>query len=158
MRRFRVGEHAQAAGATHSQQIANWLAHQRQRNPELRTTLLPVSRLCLEKGTIARHANGKAIEYGEENAWMDPQTIQEIEQMIMDQGLDETIMHIAVRHPTLTELLTDKAVYQRFVEGENIPVVWRKRLLALTKVRNAELRGMGLLVYLRKAHLRKGRN
>lgn len=158
MRRLRGANTEASAPVSHSQQIANWLAHQRQRNPELRATLLPVSRLCLEKGSEFRSGSGKKIVYEEEHAWMDPQTIQEVEHMIMDQGLEETVMHIAVQHPALTELLTDQKAYQRFVEEERIPVIWRKRLLALTNVRNAELRGMGLLVYLRKAHIRKARN
>ncbi|MEK6902058.1 MAG: hypothetical protein AABX02_00525, partial [archaeon] len=158
MRRLRGNEETPARGVSHSQQIANWLAHQRQRHPELRTTLLPVSRLCLEKATPERSGSGMSGEYSSENAWMNPQTIREIERMIMDQGMDETVMHIAVRHPALTELLTDTHAYQRFIERENIPEVWRKRLYALSRVRNAELRGMGLLVYLRKAHVRKARS
>src|SRR5262245_40479368 len=95
MRRLRGGEHAPTIGVSHSQQIATWPAHQRQRNPELRTTLLPVSRLCMEKNTPSRATSLRAARFNGENAWMNPQTIQEVEQMIMDQGLDETVMHIA---------------------------------------------------------------
>jgi hypothetical protein len=80
--------------------------------------------------------------------------LSQIEQMIVKDGLDETVLRIAPQFPRLTELLTEKTSLMQFLEYEDVPEKWRKALHAFAKCPNNELRAVGTVVYLRKAHRR----
>ncbi len=134
--------------------LATWLTRQAGHHPRMRAAINPFRRLAL-----APHgAPGPTFQGNEEvvmvteNEPMKKEWLKKIEHMIVHRGLDETIIQIAPQFPKLTELLTDTEATQRFVASKNIPLKWKKPLQSFATCSNEQLRAVGLLLYLRKAH------
>ncbi|MFH0970254.1 MAG: hypothetical protein V1776_02220 [Candidatus Diapherotrites archaeon] len=138
---------------------ATWLAKQATHNPGMRTAIHPFRRLALIPSKERNPTlNGKMKERIEDyvviagNEPIPKEWLQRIEQMVMSRGLDETSIHIAHQFPRLTELLTDPNSTIQFVNSQKIPEKWRRPLGAFARCPNEQLRAVGLLLYLRKAH------
>jgi hypothetical protein len=72
--------------------------------------------------------------------------------MVLNQGVDETVVRIAPQFPRLTELLTDPNAFTQFIESGGVPQKWKKPLQSFARTPNEQLRAIGLLLYLRKAY------
>lgn len=126
--------------------LATWFAHQAGHQPKLRVAIQPFRRLALTPAPKTRTIRLGEVEQVPKNV------LSQIEQMIVKDGLDETVLRIAPQFPRLTELLTEKTALMQFLEYEEVPEKWRKALHAFAKCPNNELRAVGTVVYLRKAH------
>lgn len=128
--------------------LATWFAHQAGHQPKLRVAIQPFRRLALTPAPKTRTIRLGEVESVPKNV------LSQIEQMIVKDGLDETVLRIAPQFPRLTELLTEKETLVQFLENEEVPEKWKKALHSFAKCPNNELRAVGTVVYLRKAHRR----
>ncbi len=131
--------------------LATWFAHQAGHHPSLRTAIQPFRRLALTPAPKTRTIRLGEVENVPKNV------LSQIEQMIVQDGLDETVLRIAPRFPRLTELLTEKETLLEFLHTTDVPEKWKKALHTFAQGPNHELRAVGTAIYLRKAHRKTNR-
>ncbi len=79
--------------------------------------------------------------------------LAEIERMIIEYGLEVTLMRIALQYPFLADMMKNPATFEKFVKSKFVHPKWKERLLSVNRYASKELRAVALMLFLRKAYV-----